>query len=88
MEGFDVLLSTSSIRKGNVCYDNTQNGKISDLGKIDTSCHGKAKNVFIRHKKRPSYLNICEIEVYGKFIFNLFFKIKCNCMKIIIKLKF
>ncbi|XP_078317952.1 uncharacterized protein LOC111119360 isoform X3 [Crassostrea virginica] len=64
MEGFDVLLSTSSIRKGNVCYDNTQNGKISDLGKIDTSCHGKAKNVFIRHKKRPSYLNICEIEVY------------------------
>ena len=73
MEGFDVLLSTSSIRKGNVCYDNTENGKISESGEIDTSCHGRAKNVFVRKKNSPHYLNICEIEIYGKFIFNLFF---------------
>ena len=74
MEGFEVVLSIDdSIKEGDVCYDQTKSGKISDSGKIDTSCHGTAMNVFIRHKKKPSYLNICEIEVYGKFIVKLFF---------------
>lgn len=63
MFGFDVVLSEDNDVGNNACFKQTQ--PIKDNGRIDTSCHGKVKNVFVRKKISPYYLNVCEIEIYG-----------------------
>uniref|UniRef100_A0A8W8KVM6 Uncharacterized protein n=1 Tax=Magallana gigas TaxID=29159 RepID=A0A8W8KVM6_MAGGI len=62
MLGFDVVLSEDNDVGNNVCFKQTQ--PIQENGRIDTSCHGKVKNVFVRKKISPYYLNVCEIEIY------------------------
>lgn len=64
MLGFDVILSEDNDVGNNVCFKQSQ--PIQENGRIDTSCHGKVKNVFVRKKISPYYLKVCEIEIYGK----------------------
>lgn len=64
MQGFEIVMSNTSDVGSNVCYNQTQ--LFSDNGRIDTSCRGLAKNVFVRKRLPPYFLSICEIEIYGK----------------------
>jgi hypothetical protein len=64
MQGFEIVLSDTKDVGNNVCYEHTN--PVSNSGRINTSCQGTAKNVFVRKRFPPYFLTICEVEVYGK----------------------